>query len=248
MKSRIFVFCTLFLSCFFLPAQKDLKYFIDANKKFVDSTVATFYVIYKTNPDTVIKSGSMDTYFMNGKLLKHVDYKYKADGSKQENQVYYYENGKIGERITTIGVAQPEVLAYFPNGALKRKTIYTENFELVSEKCFGLKGKDTACYEDDGRKAQYAGGMEALTAFVKKNLRYPPEARGNHISGTVQVGLVINRLGSIESLFIQKSVNPLLDAEALRVLRTMPRWIPGLYKDELLPRYESIPVVFEIPN
>ncbi|PBQ31889.1 hypothetical protein CNR22_08945 [Sphingobacteriaceae bacterium] len=247
MKLRLFLFCLLLFNFFFLSAQKDLKYFLDGNKKFVDSTKASFYAIYKTNPDTVVKSGSVETYFMNGKLLKRVEYKYKADGSKKENQVYYYQNGKVGERITTIDVEVSEMLSYFPNGILKRKIFYNDS-EILSEQCFGWTGKDTVCYDDDARKPQYIGGMDALMAFIKKNIKYPAEARGNKISGTVQVGLVVDRQGAIESLYIQKSVHPLLDAEALRVLRTMPRWMPGLYRDELLPKYESIPVVFELPK
>lgn len=243
----IFLFCILVFNLVSLSAQKDLKYFVDGNKKSVDSTKASFYVIYKTNPDTSTKSGSVETYFMNGSLLKRIDYKYRPDGIKQENQVYYYQNGKVGERITAIDIADPEVLSYFPNGSLKRKTIY-HNDEVLSDQCFGYRGKDTVCYEEDARKPQYIGGMGALTAFIKKNIKYPAESRGNKISGTVQVGVVIDRQGGIESLFIQKSVDPLLDAEAMRVLRAMPRWMPGLYRDELLPKYESIPVIFELPK
>lgn len=247
MRSGLYIVVILCFASFFLSAQKDLKYFLDGNKKFVDSTQASFYVIYKINPDTLINAGSADTYLINGKILKHSEYKYNPDGSKKENQVYYFPNGKVGERITAIDREDEERLAYFPNGVLKRKAIY-KNDTPISEYCYGWKGKDTACYEEDLRKPQFIGGPAALDAFIKKNLNYPEEAKQKKISGMVRVAVIIDRQGGIESLSLQEKLDPLLDAEAIRVIRSMPRWMPGLYRDQLLPTYQSVIVNFELPK
>lgn len=226
-----------------LSAQTDLKFFLDKDKKFVDSTKALYYTIYKTGCDTGLKFGSVETYFMNSILLKKIEYKYDAAGKKQEREIYYYANGNMGSVVSTMNLPYQEQLSYFSNGKIKRRAYFSGN-ERVSEQFYTQNGQDTTWYDSDDRKPEFPGGLATLEKFIKEHVVYPKEAKFKGISGTVDIYVVIDRDGGIEKMAIQKGVNALLDAEAMRVVRSMPRWIPGVQKDQLLPKYQSIPVVF----
>lgn len=93
---------------------------------------------------------------------------------------------------------------------------------------------------------QFEGGMEAFTKWLTQNLSYPAEAQRGRIQGKVLVSFIINRDGSISSPKIEQSVHPLLDREALRVIRMMPRWTPGKIKAKPCRTLFAIPIVFQL--
>ncbi|MBQ9666325.1 MAG: energy transducer TonB [Bacteroidaceae bacterium] len=74
---------------------------------------------------------------------------------------------------------------------------------------------------------EFPGGPRAYLQYRAKYLRYPKEAKKKGIKGRVLVQFVVNKDGSLEPPTILRSVDPLLDAEALRFVRSMPKWKPG---------------------
>ena len=93
---------------------------------------------------------------------------------------------------------------------------------------------------------QFEGGMEAFTKWLTQNLCYPAEAQRGGIQGKVVVSFIINRDGSISSPKIELSVHPLLDREAMRVVKIMPRWKPGKENDKPCRTLFAIPIVFQL--
>lgn len=93
---------------------------------------------------------------------------------------------------------------------------------------------------------QFEGGMEAFTKWLTQNLCYPAEAQRGGIQGKVVVSFIINRDGSISSPKIEQSVHPLLDREAMRVVKIMPRWKPGKENDKPCRTLFAIPIVFQL--
>lgn len=82
---------------------------------------------------------------------------------------------------------------------------------------------------------EFPGGMEAFVQWLTTNLKYPRAARDRKTEGKVVVSFIINRDGSIADVKVAKAVDPLLDREALRVVRMMPKWKPGLEKRQAVP-------------
>lgn len=229
----------------YTSAQNDLKIYIDYDRKFVDSSKAIFYSIYKEDTNTVLKSGSIETYFINGILLKKIEYAYGKDQKRRDKETYYYENGSIESVTNSIELKlDGEQIAYFPNGKIKRKAFYSMN-ERKEGVCYTSEGQDTVYYRDANRLPAFPGGMNALQKFIWDNLKYPKKARKNGISGTVEVSVMIDKFGNLTKSTVTKSVNPLLDDEALRVINKMPKWISGFQKDQLLSIYQTIKVKFE---
>lgn len=94
---------------------------------------------------------------------------------------------------------------------------------------------------------EFPGGMAAFTQWLTRNLKYPPVAQQKHIEGRVVVSFIINRNGSVSDLKIEQSANDsYLDQEALRVMRLMPKWKPGLENDRPCRTMMAVPIVFAI--
>ncbi|MBL7983933.1 MAG: energy transducer TonB [Flavobacteriales bacterium] len=74
---------------------------------------------------------------------------------------------------------------------------------------------------------QYPGGEPALYNYLKKGIKYPPQAQDQGITGKVYVGFIIEKTGRVDSVWVQRSAHALLDAEAMRVVDAMPDWSPG---------------------
>lgn len=93
---------------------------------------------------------------------------------------------------------------------------------------------------------EFPGGMSAFVKWLTDNLRYPYAAQQQKMEGRVVVSFVINRDGSTADIKIMKSAGSLLDREALRVARMMPRWKPGIANNKPCRTLFAIPIDFKI--
>ena len=92
----------------------------------------------------------------------------------------------------------------------------------------------------------FPGGQQALLEFLRQNVNYPEQAKKDSIEGRVVVGFVIDTDGSITEPKVVRSVHPLLDAEALRVVKLMPKWEPGYQGDSVVRVRYNLPVTFKM--
>lgn len=93
---------------------------------------------------------------------------------------------------------------------------------------------------------EFPGGEAALLTFIAKNTSYPAEAVENNIEGRVVLKFVVKPDGSIGTIELLKSVDPLLDREAVRVVGTLPRFKPGKQNGDPVSVWYSVPVLFRI--
>jgi protein TonB len=91
---------------------------------------------------------------------------------------------------------------------------------------------------------QYPGGDLALRKFIAQSVRYPVDAQKKGIQGKVFVTFVINRNGDIQRAEIARGVCPSLDAEALRVVKKMKGWIPGMQDGKKVNVSYTVPINF----
>lgn len=92
----------------------------------------------------------------------------------------------------------------------------------------------------------FPGGDEALRNFVTNNVQYPEEAHKNGISGRVFICFVVGKDGSVQDVKVARSINPLLDAEAIRVVKSMPKWTPGQHRGKPVKVSYTIPINFSL--
>ena len=93
---------------------------------------------------------------------------------------------------------------------------------------------------------EYPGGPKALMEFLNNNVQYPAEAEKAGIQGRVIATFVVEKDGSISNAKVVKSVNPLLDAEAIRVISAMPNWIPGKQNGKVVRVKYTVPLSFNL--
>ena len=96
-------------------------------------------------------------------------------------------------------------------------------------------------YEHPEVMPEYPGGMSAMVEFLSKNVKYPKDAAKQKVEGRVLVWFVVETDGSLTDV----KVVPSLDAEAVRVVKTMPKWTPGKHNDQPVRVRFALPIVFK---
>jgi TonB family protein len=94
----------------------------------------------------------------------------------------------------------------------------------------------------------FPGGVEAMYAYIGKNLNYPKEAKENGIQGRVVVQFVVNLDGSITEVKVLKDIGGGCGDEAVRVVKAMPNWKPGTQKGKAVKVRYNLPFKFELDN
>lgn len=92
----------------------------------------------------------------------------------------------------------------------------------------------------------FPGGWSAFMQWLTKNLKYPMAAQQAKIQGTVVCSFIVNKDGSVSDIKVSQSVDPVLDREALRVMKMMPKWQPGMDKNKVCRTMIAVPVVFQL--
>lgn len=107
---------------------------------------------------------------------------------------------------------------------------------------------DSTLYTVVDEIPSFPGGVSALYKFLGNNIKYPDKAIEMNIFGTVACSFIIENNGSISHVECVLKVHPLLDGEAIRVIKKLPRWIPGKVKGEVVRCRYTIPITFSIPK
>ena len=105
---------------------------------------------------------------------------------------------------------------------------------------------DNKVYESAEVMPEFPGGEAELLKFVAKRFKYPTEAQRKGAQGRVIVKFVVETNGSISNIHVVKGIDPLLDAEAIRVCTTMPTWAPARQEGKAVRCYYTIPVTFRL--
>ena len=143
---------------------------------------------------------------------------------------------------------------------IKQRLVTTILMMVVSVGCVFAQSNDTTkkknasplqdgeLFEMVDENPEFSGGLPALQAFLSENLHYPQEAWKKGIEGKVLVQFVVAKDGSIDNVNVIQKVHPLLDAEAVRVVKLLPKWKPGKKDGKAVRVRFTLPVTFKIPK
>ena len=92
--------------------------------------------------------------------------------------------------------------------------------------------------------AEYPGGEAALKVYFTKEIQYPAAAKKKDIQGRVIVSFTIDSSGKIKDAKIIRNIHPLIDTEALRLVKNMPDWKPAMIEGKAINSKQTIPVIF----
>ena len=158
---------------------------------------------------------------------------------KEENQVKQMDKlddkvavgteNKEGVKDRTVEAVRNDIaVAAPPPPPAPKPEVATKVFEVVEE------------------MPSFPGGNGALMSYLASNIKHPVVAQENGVQGRVIVSFVVERDGSISDVRVARSVDPSLDREAQRVVKSMPRWKPGKQNGSAVRVKYTVPVVFRL--
>jgi TonB family protein len=121
----------------------------------------------------------------------------------------------------------------------------------AATKLYGDKGKNGVIQitrKIVEQMPEFPGGETALNAYIAANVKYPLIALDNGIQGTVYVSFIITKTGKVSAVKIKRGVDSSLDKEAMRVIKSMPSWIPGKQNGEAVDVSYELPINFGLPD
>lgn len=101
-------------------------------------------------------------------------------------------------------------------------------------------------FERPDKMPEFPGGMTECLKFLNKNMKYPKEAQMNGEQGRVILKFVVDRKGSITDIEVVRSVSPSIDKEAIRVIKKMPKWNPGIVNGKPVRVRFTVPIMFRL--
>ena len=135
--------------------------------------------------------------------------------------------------IHVVGYSQPT------NGEERVKAVY----ELPREQ---ENNNNNEIFQVVEKMPEYPGGTMEMLKFLQQNIKYPKQAQKDSIQGRVVVQFIVDKTGKVTSPSIVRSVSPELDAEAIRVINSMPQWTPGEQKGEAVNVEFTLPMQFRL--
>ena len=189
---------------------------------------------------------SMANSFNHSSLKKRITMMLKEKSNPWARVKYLYVLPLAALAVSAF--ARPEVSAVADELSSAKvndlvASMKTNQLETVS---FAVKDTLTPVFEVVERMPQFPGGVAAQVEYFKKNLRYPAEAKKAGTQGRVVVQFFVNKDGSISNVKVLRGVDPALDAEAIRLVNSMPKWKPGMQKGKAVTVKYTVPVLFSL--
>lgn len=126
------------------------------------------------------------------------------------------------------------------------ESVHNQSKEQDEQGYNSFQESQARVYEEVEEMPSFPGGPDALMEWLNNNVKYPVQAQENGVQGRVIVSFVVETDGRIDDAEVARSVDPYLDREALRVVKSMPRWIPGRQNGECVRVRYNVPIAFRL--
>ncbi|MFD2785981.1 energy transducer TonB [Hymenobacter rubripertinctus] len=187
----------------------------------------------------------LSRYYASGQKQEEVFFQNLSRGEVHGTHTRWFANGQIQTLEEYVhNQRQGPLLTYYPSGQLRRRAEYQEG-KLMQETCFSAERQPRECV-DYLRFPEYPGGLMKLLTTIRDRTTYPRPLIRQGITGKVRVDFVVDKTGTVQRARVVESVNPALDAEALRVVNSLRGWQPGRLDGEPVDVEFSLPVTFAI--
>jgi protein TonB len=118
--------------------------------------------------------------------------------------------------------------------------------EVVVEDKKPVEEKPAEIFKSVEQMPQFPGGDEALIKYLSSHINYPPMAAENNIQGRVVVAFVVDKTGKVGEVNVVRSVDKDLDREAVRVCKSLPKFVPGRQNGQPVSVWFTLPVTFKL--
>lgn len=246
-KTTLFI-CLFFMLSVSLYSQSKIDTFYYNNNRTAVSPEKASIIAIVIQKDSFLTEHE---YTSGMKLTSMKNYRLRKKVNKDDYRVGYgafedyHDNGQLQAKgLMVEGQFHDTLLSYYEDGKARRIDQY-EVGRLIKGQCFDKEGKETA-YFPYQVLPEFLGGQEELFKYLGENIRYPKDARENGLEGVVYVGFVIDKDGAVKDVTLRKDTYKLLAEEAIRVVKTMPNWNPGLRDGEKVRFSYTLPITFKL--
>ena len=154
--------------------------------------------------------------------------------------------GLIFKALLTLPVLALLLLANCNNANKNDESAKADNETTIKETPQVANEQEAEIFEICEEMPEYPGGMDALASFISENIQYPQSAKENGVEGRCMIQFVIDKDGSVTNVECLNGVDPDCDAEAMRVVKAMPNWIPGKNNGEPVRVSYVLPISFKL--
>ena len=203
---------------------------------------ATYKDFKENRGDVWIRHGAWQEWHRNGQLAKAGQYiQNKAEGTFAS----WFENGQLQYKsYYRKGALQDTLYGYYEDGSLRRVETYFAG-KMLSGEVYARSGALLPFFPYQ-ELPQFPGGESMLLKFVSRNMKYPKTMLRAGKGGVVVIRFIVEKDGTINAAELIKQVHPDADAEAMRVVRSMPKWEPGKLEGEIVPMEFYLPLRFSV--
>ena len=229
----------------------------------------TMFILFAAIAAIVIAKVSFDNYMASRNAAIETDVELQNLAEKKEVK----EEKKDEPEVEKIEVERVKSSVAFTVPEIKKDNEVKEDQEMKSQDelqetntaigAFTVEGNDesaevkhveekiaepeeTKVFDVVEQMPSFPGGQSALLQYLSSNIKYPVVAEENGVQGRVIVTFVVEKDGSITDVRVVKSVDPSLDKEAQRVVKSMPKWIPGKQNGSAVRVKYTVPVTFRL--
>lgn len=163
-----------------------------------------------------------------------------------EGQQHYLYLNDI-KNDTTIMLGNHEFYAVKNNDERNSLSVKIDGKNIEIDFAGGIMKDDSKIYAEAVEEApEFPGGVNAIMDYLRGNLKYPESAKKNKQEGRVFIGFVVEKDGSVTNVNVLRGVCEELDNEAVRVVKAMPRWTPGMNEGKPVRVQYMLPIVFKL--
>lgn len=204
-----------------------------------------------TNP-VVVKSSGLNRNQANSSIFNQLD----AEAIRIISVMPKWNPGKVEGKPCRvkfslpinfrIEYAQIRPVELKPGTVNSDRIVYAPNGDIVDVEGIYIPADTNDIYMVVEDLPEFPGGLQALSDYLRDNIKYPEACRKDSIQGRVIISFVVEKDGSISSAEVIKSVHEQLDAEALRVISAMPKWKPGKQRGKVVRVEYAIPIKYRL--
>lgn len=157
------------------------------------------------------------------------------------------QNAKESKTVKS-GVTKIDEISVVGYGVSTKSDDSKEKADSKSAQGVNSQKEDKTIFMVVEEMPEYPGGIQNLMKFLMENVKYPVSAQENKIQGRVFCQFVIDTDGTPTDIKVVRSVDPALDAEAMRVIGIMPKWKPGMQRGQKVRVQYTLPINFSLMN
>ena len=192
---------------------------------------------------------SMANSFNHSSLKKRITMMLKEKSNPWARVKYLYVLPLAALAVSAF--ARPEVSAVADELSSAKVNDLVASMKTNQAETASVAVKDTltpdeSVFEVVEQTPEFPGGYKEMMKYIEQNMRYPEEAKKAGTQGRVVVQFLVNKNGAISDVSVLRSVDRLLDAEAVRLVRSMPKWKPGMQKGKAVTVKYTVPVLFSL--